>query len=134
MDNAAIQRLSRSLRIGPRRPEPFEDGRIARLGNCPKCKQKGVLFFNAPTEYAYPTACVKCRARHVVHPRGVKPSDIVREMGGFTPELVKRLDPLPDGTQRLDGSAFAEAARLKRDLGVVKARRLGVGFDVKNLG
>lgn len=134
MDNAAILALAARLMIGPRRPEPFEDGRIAHLGSCPKCRMKGVLFFNAPTEYAYKTACVKCRATHVIHPQGVRPSDVVRERGGFTPSLVKKTGRLRDGTHTYDGSKFAETARLKRELGPIKARSLGVGFDIKRLG
>lgn len=134
MDERAVLALAQSLRVGPRRPEPFDDGALVKLATCPKCKMKGVLFFNAPTEHAYQTACVKCRARHVIHPKGVKPSDVVREAGGFTPSLVKKTGQLPDGTHTYDGTRFAEVARQRRELGVVKARRLGVGFDVKRLG
>lgn len=134
MDNDAIRALAAQLRIGPRRPEPFEDGKIAHLAQCPKCSMKGVLFFNAPTEYGYVTACVKCRARHVIHPKGVRPSTVVREMGGFTPELVKKTGRLKDGTHTYDGTKFAETARLRRELGPIKARSLGVGFDVKRVG
>lgn len=113
--------------IGPRRPEPHPDGTIGpKLVTCPRCRNKGVLFYYAPTELGYYTECVKCGGKYAFRTNPeMTPKDVMRA-GGFTPQTLKvhHHDPVTK-------HPILEASKLwtdiieRRSMGWNRWRRLG---------
>lgn len=112
---------------GPRHPEPFpSDGKPVKLLTCPVCKMKGVPYYFTPKEQAYPTACQKCGAVHVIHGDDVPARDFGKVQGqgvaagpspfrdGYrVPPRPKRID---EGL--FDANAVWDAALERVDLGL----------------
>lgn len=76
--------IREALRIGPRRPEPLPSGKAFRLLTCPRCQQKGLVFFHAPHERGYPSKCLKCGVHAVFKNRETSLHEL-QATGGFTP-------------------------------------------------
>ena len=111
------------MRVGPRRPMPFPTtGEQYQLMQCPTCKMKGMLFFYAPYEHAYPTRCIKCKAMHVVK-RNDKTLREIQKGGGFTP-LAQGIR----SSQRwgMDATQFYDKKRELQDAGLKSAHSQGL--------
>lgn len=111
-----------SLKVGPRRPMPFpESGKRVQLITCPHCRAKGLLWFYAPYEHGYPTACIKCGARAVIKQKDVSLGEIQRA-GGFTPRMQGVRESQRWG---LDATGFYDTQRDIHSLGYRRAYKAG---------
>lgn len=85
--------------IGPKKARPFSDGSTKpKLLTCPKCQQRGVLYWFAPEERGYVTQCIKCGQTHALKPTGMRMGDIPKA-GGFRPNLPRRANGDVDATK-----------------------------------
>jgi hypothetical protein len=122
MNDAGLDSLRLSLKIGPRRPMPFPDsGKMYKLINCPTCKLKAVVLFYAPYERGYPTMCIKCGQRMAIKPEGTSMADI-QQAGGFTPRAVGIRTNQRWG---LDATKFYDERRDISSIGAKRAYRQG---------
>lgn len=118
--------LQELIRGGPNKPQPFPDsGRMEKLMNCPRCRQKRVPFWYAPYERFYETQCLNCGQSMVIHPKGRR----LEDLGGISASPQRFQDVSFDREKGLlegDATQAFEHAHKKHDLGVRKAHTKGL--------
>lgn len=118
----------RRSNIGPRKAQPFPgSGKLERLLICPRCQNKGMLYYWAPYERGYETQCIKCGVRGVIHPKDMSPSEIQQQPDGFSPSPIGFNNrSKSENHVMFDATDAFDHIHEKHDIGVQRAYREGL--------